>query len=252
MFKKIGDCCGGFNGVDEDTRWLYQLQLARILVKTEGKDLPKTLHLVVGSSCFSIRLWWEVLLWVSVVVPMRSFCISELEKVRDGVEAGSCAERSVGETLYGVKDGVECADREEKGRWDVVFDRPAKMVENFDGGAGIGVGKGVVEEMGVVEKSTEGLERREGFGSGGKLSQAQKGKGLLIENQGPSLILRGGLGRVVREEEPRRPHAIWEKGQSSSRGEKQTGPCLLCPCLLCLGESFKKARAFGRDSISEE
>lgn len=99
MFKKIGDCCGGFNGVDKDARWFYQLQLARILVKTEGKDLPKTLHLVVGSSCFSIRLWWEVLLWVSVVVPMRSFCRSELEKVRDGVGAGSCAERSVGETL---------------------------------------------------------------------------------------------------------------------------------------------------------
>ncbi|RVW63706.1 hypothetical protein CK203_052782 [Vitis vinifera] len=61
-----------------------------------GKDLPKTLHLVVGPSCFSIRLWWEVPLWVSVVVLMRSFCRSELEKVRDGVEAGSCAERSVG------------------------------------------------------------------------------------------------------------------------------------------------------------
>lgn len=195
MFKKIGDCCGGFNGVDKGARWFYQLQLARILVKIEGKDLPKTLHLVVGSSCFAIHLWWEVLLWVSVVVPMRSFCRSELEKVRGGVEVGSCAERSVGETLYGVRDGVECADREEKGRWDVVFNRPAKMVENFDGGAGIGVGKGVVEEMGVVEKSTEGLERREGFGSGGKLSQAQKGKGLTFNRKSrPFINFKGWVG----------------------------------------------------------
>lgn len=65
-------------------------------LKNDGKDLPGTLHLVVGSSCFYIRFWWEALPWVSAVVPMRSSYRKELEKVKDNVEAVSHAERSVG------------------------------------------------------------------------------------------------------------------------------------------------------------
>lgn len=88
-------------------------------LKNDGKGLPGTLHLVVGSSCFYIRFWWEALLWVSAVVPMRSSYRKELEKVKDDVEAVSHAERSVGESLHAGRDGLECEDREEKDRSEV-------------------------------------------------------------------------------------------------------------------------------------
>ena len=68
MFKRIGDCCGGFAAVDLDTENFTQLQWARILVEAEREDLPGTLQVVMGSSCFAIKLWWEVPAWLSVVV----------------------------------------------------------------------------------------------------------------------------------------------------------------------------------------
>ena len=37
-------------------------------MKSDGKDLPRVLYLVVGSLCFAIQLWWEVSPWVSVTV----------------------------------------------------------------------------------------------------------------------------------------------------------------------------------------
>ena len=43
VFRKIGNYCGGFVGVDNDMRSFSQLQWARILVKSEGIDLPRTL-----------------------------------------------------------------------------------------------------------------------------------------------------------------------------------------------------------------
>ncbi|RVX21574.1 hypothetical protein CK203_002339 [Vitis vinifera] len=66
VFRKLGDSCGGLVAVDEDTTNFSQLQWARILVKSDGKDLPGALNLVVGSLCFAIQLWWEVPPWVSV------------------------------------------------------------------------------------------------------------------------------------------------------------------------------------------
>ena len=71
MFKRIGDYCGGFLDVDLDTENFTQLQWARILVKTEREDLPRSHQLVMGSSCFAIQLWWEVPACLSVVVPAK-------------------------------------------------------------------------------------------------------------------------------------------------------------------------------------
>ncbi|RVW21275.1 hypothetical protein CK203_107346 [Vitis vinifera] len=48
----------------------------------EGKELPRTLQLVVDASCFAIQLWWEVLPWVFVVLPMNKSQGSEGTKVR--------------------------------------------------------------------------------------------------------------------------------------------------------------------------
>ena len=39
VFKRIGESYGGFVAVDEETTFFSQLQWARILVRTTGKDL---------------------------------------------------------------------------------------------------------------------------------------------------------------------------------------------------------------------
>ena len=53
VFKKIGDCGGGFVVVDQDTARMFNLQWARILVKSVGRVLPGVLNVVVGNASFS-------------------------------------------------------------------------------------------------------------------------------------------------------------------------------------------------------
>ena len=43
VLKKAGDNCKGFVVVDDDTSNFPQLQWARLLVRSEGKDQPGTL-----------------------------------------------------------------------------------------------------------------------------------------------------------------------------------------------------------------
>ena len=69
VFIEVGDCCGGFVAVDEGLVDSVQLQWARILVRLNGRSLPASLQLVVGSTCHSIQLWWEARLKFSMVVP---------------------------------------------------------------------------------------------------------------------------------------------------------------------------------------
>ena len=38
VFKRIGECCGGYVVVDKETTFFSQLQWARILVKVSGKN----------------------------------------------------------------------------------------------------------------------------------------------------------------------------------------------------------------------
>ena len=90
VFIKIGGCCGGgFVAVDEGSVNLVQLQWARILVRLNGRSLPASLQLVVGFTCYSIQLWWEVPPKFSMVVP-RSCSNGSLEsKVRGDDGGGS-------------------------------------------------------------------------------------------------------------------------------------------------------------------
>ena len=73
VLKKIGDSCGGFVAVDEDTAHLRHLQWARVLVRYDGRRMPGMLKVVVGLSCFSIQLWWEVPPWFSTEVSSCGF-----------------------------------------------------------------------------------------------------------------------------------------------------------------------------------
>ena len=59
MLKRIGDGCGGFVAADENSFSSFELQLARILAKCVDKEFPSTVHIGVGSGCYSLQLWWE-------------------------------------------------------------------------------------------------------------------------------------------------------------------------------------------------
>ena len=68
VFKRIGESCGGFLVVDDETTYFSQLQWARILVRASGKNMPSSLQVVAGHCCWVVNLWWEIPPWVSQVV----------------------------------------------------------------------------------------------------------------------------------------------------------------------------------------
>ena len=52
VFKRIGDGCGGFIAVDEETKSMSELQWARILVKRAEWEVPNSAHIVWGWDAF--------------------------------------------------------------------------------------------------------------------------------------------------------------------------------------------------------
>ncbi|RVX19762.1 hypothetical protein CK203_005385 [Vitis vinifera] len=72
VFKLIGDGCGGFIAADNKTDSMAELQWARMLVKTVGRDTPSSVQIVDEMGCFLVQLWWESPPWFSQVVPAGS------------------------------------------------------------------------------------------------------------------------------------------------------------------------------------
>ena len=60
VMEKIGDACGGFLAVNEDTDKLDELGWARILVKLKKSEPPNTVEVAVGGARFQMQLWWEL------------------------------------------------------------------------------------------------------------------------------------------------------------------------------------------------
>ncbi|RVW42531.1 hypothetical protein CK203_106638 [Vitis vinifera] len=58
ILRRVGDACGGFITVDENTRSMRDLQWARILVKWEGK-LDRVLEIEGEEESYVVSLWWE-------------------------------------------------------------------------------------------------------------------------------------------------------------------------------------------------
>ena len=58
--EKIGDACGGFLAVDEDTDKLGELGWARILVKRKKSEPSNTVEVAVGGARFRMQLWWDL------------------------------------------------------------------------------------------------------------------------------------------------------------------------------------------------
>lgn len=48
-FEKLGDAFGGFVVVDEDRTFRWNLQWARVLVRSNERKVPASLQVVVGS-----------------------------------------------------------------------------------------------------------------------------------------------------------------------------------------------------------
>ena len=85
LFQLLGDRCGGFGAVDEDTAQNRNKQWARVLVKSDGRKLLGSLRVVVGSICFAVQLWWEVPSWMSQVVSKGNW-----REIRDKGDGSSC------------------------------------------------------------------------------------------------------------------------------------------------------------------
>ena len=60
VMEKIGDACGGFLAVNEETDKLGELGWARILVKMKKPEPPNTVEVAVGGVRFRMQLWWEL------------------------------------------------------------------------------------------------------------------------------------------------------------------------------------------------
>ena len=61
ILRRVRDEYGGFVAMDPLTERMENLQWARILVKTKGRELPSSLEIGVKGISYNIPLWWEVL-----------------------------------------------------------------------------------------------------------------------------------------------------------------------------------------------
>ena len=60
ILRRVGEACGGFLGIDSQTERMEELEWARILVKTSGKELPGSLEIGVEEENYALSLWWEI------------------------------------------------------------------------------------------------------------------------------------------------------------------------------------------------
>ena len=61
IMRRVGEVCGGFLAIDPQTERMDELQWARILVRTNGEDLPSSLEIRVEKATYRLSLWWELL-----------------------------------------------------------------------------------------------------------------------------------------------------------------------------------------------
>ncbi|RVW98940.1 Transposon TX1 uncharacterized 149 kDa protein [Vitis vinifera] len=101
VFKRIGDCCGGFVAVDEETTLFSQLQWARILVKDSGMKWPGSMQVEAGNSRWELCLWWEATPRVLQAGSCSWMQTRSEWEVRDEVGGASCAESGTDDPAVG-------------------------------------------------------------------------------------------------------------------------------------------------------
>ena len=60
ILRRVGEACGGFLGIDSLTERKEELEWARVLIKSNGEDLPSTLEIGVEGEVYALSLWWEI------------------------------------------------------------------------------------------------------------------------------------------------------------------------------------------------
>ena len=69
--KQIGDGCGVFLKVDEETGLRSEISWARILVRLKETVRPSTVNILAGSRSYELQIWWELPPWVVEVYPSK-------------------------------------------------------------------------------------------------------------------------------------------------------------------------------------
>ncbi|KAL6347778.1 hypothetical protein AAG906_026307 [Vitis piasezkii] len=103
FFKRVGDACGGFVDVDEETKKSRYRRGARILVKNNGKEVPGRLEVIARFASFSIPLWWEDSVWLSAL-QVADEPVSKASKASSEQGEGGCDPRSEEIHAAGVGD----------------------------------------------------------------------------------------------------------------------------------------------------
>ena len=60
ILRRVGEECGGFIAMDPRMEKMQELQWARILIRTNGEDLPSRLEISVEEKVYALALWWEL------------------------------------------------------------------------------------------------------------------------------------------------------------------------------------------------
>ena len=94
MLKKLGDECGGFVVVDEDTAFKSKLLWARILVKTGKKARSSTVNILAGARSYTLQIWWEIQPWIIRVYLGKDLQTSRGKVTKEEDEGKSRAGRS--------------------------------------------------------------------------------------------------------------------------------------------------------------
>ena len=72
ILKKVGDSCGGFVALDEETALKTDLHWARILVKMNSIGKPSSVNLLARARSYELQIWWEIQPTVAKVFPRSS------------------------------------------------------------------------------------------------------------------------------------------------------------------------------------
>ena len=99
FFKRVGDACGGFVDIDEETKKSIYRKGVTILVKNNGKEVPGSLEVIAGFASFSIPLWWEDSVWFSALQVANSLKIQREDEPENRAslqqEEGGCESRKM-------------------------------------------------------------------------------------------------------------------------------------------------------------
>ena len=81
--KQIGDRCGGFLKVKEETGLGSEISWVRILVRLQETMRPSTVNILAGSRSYELQIWWELSSWVAEVYPSKMEVAEGVQKRRE-------------------------------------------------------------------------------------------------------------------------------------------------------------------------